>query len=84
MYYPYNVILGRDFLNTFEAILHQAYLCMKLPTAERIITVFGNQQTARDIEKGIIRGEKNVNFLQSEVKKNEYPETAYNAGKKLK
>jgi hypothetical protein len=30
MYYPYNGILGRGFLNKFEAIIHQAYLCMKI------------------------------------------------------
>lgn len=44
-----NVILRRGFLNTFKAIVHEAYLCMKLPAAEAIIT-------ARDIEKGITPG----------------------------
>jgi hypothetical protein len=29
MYYPYNRIIGRGFLNKFEAIIHQAYLCVK-------------------------------------------------------
>jgi hypothetical protein len=27
MYHPYNDILGRGFLNKFEAVIHQAYLC---------------------------------------------------------
>jgi deoxyxylulose-5-phosphate synthase len=32
MEYPYNAIIGRGTLNTFEAILHPAYLCMKIPS----------------------------------------------------
>ncbi|WP_158318969.1 retropepsin-like aspartic protease, partial [Robertmurraya kyonggiensis] len=68
MYYPYNAIFGRGFLNTFEAIVRQAYLCMKLPASNGVITVFGNQQVARDIEQGITPGEKNVNLLQAETK----------------
>jgi hypothetical protein len=31
MYYPYNYILGRGFLNKFEAVIHLAYLCVKIP-----------------------------------------------------
>jgi hypothetical protein len=31
MYYPYNGILGRGFLNKFEAVIHQACLCVKIP-----------------------------------------------------
>ena len=31
MEYPYNAIIGRGTLNAFEAILHPAYLCMKIP-----------------------------------------------------
>ena len=32
MEYPYNAIIGRGTLNAFEAILHPAYLCMKIPS----------------------------------------------------
>jgi hypothetical protein len=32
MDYPYNAIIGRGTLNAFEAILHPAYLCMKIPS----------------------------------------------------
>jgi hypothetical protein len=32
MDYPYSAIIGRGTLNTFEAILHPAYLCMKIPS----------------------------------------------------
>jgi hypothetical protein len=39
MYYPYNGILGRGFLNKFEAIIHQAYLCMKILATQGVITI---------------------------------------------
>jgi hypothetical protein len=32
MNYLYNAIIGRGKLNAFEAILHPAYLCMKIPS----------------------------------------------------
>jgi hypothetical protein len=32
MEYPYNAIIGRGTLNAFEAILHLAYVCMKIPS----------------------------------------------------
>jgi hypothetical protein len=32
MDYPYNTIIGLGTLNAFEAILHVAYLCMKIPS----------------------------------------------------
>jgi hypothetical protein len=34
MEYPYNAIIGRGTLNAFEAILHPAYLCMKIPSEQ--------------------------------------------------
>jgi hypothetical protein len=39
LYYPYNVILGRGFITKFNAALHMAYLCMKIPALHSIITV---------------------------------------------
>ena len=50
MNYPYLAIFGRGLINKFEAVVHQLYLCMKMPTSKSIITVRGNQQLARDIE----------------------------------
>jgi hypothetical protein len=50
MTYPYNAIFGRSLLNTFEAALHSAYLCLKIPATFGVITVFGSQQEARNIE----------------------------------
>jgi hypothetical protein len=42
MSYPYNAIFGRGLLNTFEAALHSAYLCLKVPVTFGVISVFGN------------------------------------------
>jgi hypothetical protein len=63
MYYPYNGILGRGFLNKFETIIHQAYLCMKLPAKQGIITIWGHQNEGRNLERGRTPGQINVNAL---------------------
>jgi hypothetical protein len=64
MPYPYNAIYGRVLLNLFEAALHLAYMCLKIPATFIVITVFGSQQEARNIEKGFTSGHKNVHFLR--------------------
>jgi hypothetical protein len=48
--YPYNAIIGRGMLNAFEAILHLAYLCMKIPSEQGPIAVHVSQETARRAE----------------------------------
>jgi hypothetical protein len=48
--YPYNAIIGRGTLNAFEAILHPAYLWMKIPSDQGPITVHGSQEAARRAE----------------------------------
>jgi hypothetical protein len=50
MVYPYNAIIGRGTLNAFEAILHPAYLCMKIPTEQGPITVHGSQEAGKRAE----------------------------------
>jgi hypothetical protein len=50
MEYPYNAIIGRGTLNAFEAILHPAYLCMKIPSDQGPIVVHGSQEAARRAE----------------------------------
>jgi hypothetical protein len=40
--YPYNAIIGRGTLNAFEAILHSAYLCTKIPSDQGPIIVHGS------------------------------------------
>jgi hypothetical protein len=39
MEYPYNAIIGQGTLNAFEAILHPAYLCMKISSDQGPIVV---------------------------------------------
>jgi hypothetical protein len=50
MEYPYNAIIGRGTINAFEAILHPAYLCMKIPSEQGHIAVHGSQEAARRAE----------------------------------
>jgi hypothetical protein len=50
MEYPYNAIIGRGTLNAFEAILHPTYLCMKIPSDQGPIAVYGSQEAARRAE----------------------------------
>jgi hypothetical protein len=51
MEYPYNAIIGRGTLNAFEAILHPAYLCMKIPSEQGPIAIHGSQEAARKAKK---------------------------------
>jgi hypothetical protein len=50
MDYPYNAIIRQGTLNAFEAILHPAYLCMKIPSDQDPIVVHGSQEAARRAE----------------------------------
>jgi hypothetical protein len=50
MEYPYNAIIGRGTLNVFEAILHPAYLCMKIPSDQGPIAIHGSQEAAKKAE----------------------------------
>jgi hypothetical protein len=66
MVYPYNAIMGRGSINKFEAAIHGLYLCMKIPGPQGVITVYGNQQTARNIERDFVPGQRNVHFLTTQ------------------
>jgi hypothetical protein len=66
MHYPYNVIFGRGLLNIFKAALHSGYLCLKVLATFRIISVFGSQKDARNIEQGFAPSHKNVHFVREE------------------
>jgi hypothetical protein len=66
MNYPYNAIFIRGLLNTFEASLHSAYVCLKIPAALGVIIVHGNKKDASNIEQGFTLGHRNVNCLQDE------------------
>lgn len=69
MIYPYNAIFGRGVLNRFRAIPHHGYLCMKMPSPERVITVLGDQQVARRIEMGNTSGQRNVHVIAQTLMK---------------
>ena len=66
MVYPYNAIMGRGSINKFEAAIHGLYLCMKIPGPLGAITVYGNQQTARNIERDFVPGQRNVHCLTAQ------------------
>ena len=71
---PYRAILGRGTINKFEAIIHQLYLCMKIPAPAGVITIRGDQQLARDIERGYTPGQKNVHNFRTESKPDTFKE----------
>jgi hypothetical protein len=71
MYYSYNGILGRGFLNKFEAVIHQAYLCVKIPVTQGVITIWGHQNDGRYLERGRTPGQINAHTLDEAVKSNE-------------
>jgi hypothetical protein len=66
MVYPYNAIMGRGSINKFEAAIHGLYLCMKIPGPQGVITVYGNQQTARNIERDFVPGQRNIHCLTTQ------------------
>jgi hypothetical protein len=65
IYHPYLAIFGRGFMNKFDAVIRKQFLCMKMPAPKGVITVFGNQQEARNIEKGHTPGQTNVYQLKA-------------------
>jgi hypothetical protein len=77
MVYPYNAIMGRGSINKFQATIHDLYLCMKIPGPQGVIRVYGNQQTARNIERDFVPGQRNIHCLttQREVSEATRPTT---------
>jgi hypothetical protein len=76
IYHPYLAIFGRGFMNKFDAVVRQQFLCMKIPAPKGVITVFGNQQEARNIEKVHTPGQKNVYQLKTADERKETYEEA--------
>jgi hypothetical protein len=60
-------------LNTFEVVLHLAYLCLKVPATFSVITVFDSQKEARNIEHGFAPRHNNVHFLREDTNQPEQP-----------
>jgi hypothetical protein len=76
IYHPYLAIFGRGFMNKFDAVIRQQFLCMKMPAPKGVITVFGNKQEARNIEKGHTPSQTNVYQLKRADEKKETYEGA--------
>jgi hypothetical protein len=75
IYHPYLAIFGRGLMNKFNAVIRQQFLCMKIPAPKGVITVFGDQQEARNIEKGHTPGQTNMYLVKtSEERKEPYKE----------
>jgi hypothetical protein len=71
IYHPYLAIFCRGFMNKFDVVIRQQFLCMKIQAPKGVITVFGDQQEARNIEKGHTPGQTNVYQLNSPEEKRE-------------
>jgi hypothetical protein len=65
IYHPYPAIFGRGFMNKFDVVIRQQFLCMKISAPIGVIIVFGDQQEARNIEKGHTLGQVNVYQLKT-------------------
>jgi hypothetical protein len=72
IYHPYLTIFGRRFMNKFDIVIRQQFLCMKISAPKGVIIVFGDQQEARNIEKGHTPGQTNVYQLNSPEEKREH------------
>ena len=72
--YPYNAIFGHNCIIKFAAVINQAYLCMKIPTAGGVITILGNQEEAKRCEKNAACAMKNVHAIEASNKEEEEEE----------
>ena len=63
--YPYNAIFGHNSIIKFAAVINQAFLCMKIPTAGGVITILGNQEEARRCEDNAACAMKNVHAIEA-------------------
>ncbi|XP_072052199.1 uncharacterized protein [Arachis hypogaea] len=62
---PYNLILGRPFLNRFAAIVSTVYLCVKFPVQDNeVATIYGDLQEARQCYNISLKPIKKSNMAQ--------------------
>jgi hypothetical protein len=66
MVYQYNAIMGRGSINKLEAAIHGLHMCMKILEPLGTITIYGDQHTARNIERDLVLGQCNIQYLISE------------------
>ena len=63
--YPYNAIFSCNSIIKFAAVINQAFLCMKIPTAGGVITILSNQEEARRCEDNAACAMKNVHAIEA-------------------
>jgi hypothetical protein len=56
MYHPYLAIFSRGFMNKFDVVIRQQFLCMEIPAPKGVITVFGDQKRLETSKRVIHRG----------------------------
>jgi hypothetical protein len=63
-------------MKKFDAVIRQQFLCVKIPAPKGVITVFGDQEEAKNIEKGHTPGQTNVYQLKTSEEREEPYEEA--------
>ena len=63
--YPYNAVFGHNSIIKFAAVINQAYLCMKIPSARGVITILGNQEESRRCEDNAVCTMKTVHAIEA-------------------
>jgi hypothetical protein len=69
MTYPFNAIFGRNIINKFAIVIHQSYLCMKIPTTGGILSVLCSQDEAQRCEDNTLQGTKNAHTIKENQQK---------------
>jgi hypothetical protein len=84
MYHPHLATFRRGFINQFDAMIRQKFLCMKIPTPKGFFTIYGDKKEARGIEKGHTPGQSNVQHLDTVEEKKNHMSKPKETGKKLR
>jgi hypothetical protein len=67
--------MGRGSINKFEVAIDGLYLCMKIPGPQGAITIYGDQQATRNIERDFVPGQLNVHCLITDCEDTNSPRT---------
>jgi hypothetical protein len=63
--YAYKAIFSRGIINKFTSVIHMLFLCMKIPTANDILTIYGDQVDAHDREYNVGSSQKPIHIVGS-------------------
>jgi hypothetical protein len=63
--YAYKAIFGRGIINKFATVIHMPFLCMKILTANGILTIYGNHEDAHDREYNVGSNQKPVHIVEN-------------------